>query len=316
MNSRTCMLHLAALACSCVRIPATVSPGDNKDDAGSSQQLEGASAAFDGQAGGSASSAEPTPSAAAAADPNVPTIAVAGTSTVAGDAIVAFMAPTSTTVTALTTTLTVPQQPLAVGTLFVLSGLQPNGANLQPIDNGILESVLTWGSSCAPGMQPAAYSTWWTSAQYVNSYGKEPGYVGCTGGDVMAVAPGDRLTVLYQLIGTQWQQTISNARDAKTVSFALDMQGQAQNKIVFLVSASAPSSDSTPVAPATAEAVFTDTLITFADPSPETCSNFSRGARDAVVGIKTSVSGLRCSIDKMVLRSQGAEAVDPAPPGP
>ena len=67
----------------------------------------------------------------------------------------------------LRTTLTVPAPPPATGTLFLWPGLDPapGGRNFLPIDNGVLQPVLTWGASCAPGQQPIQYSTWWISGQ-------------------------------------------------------------------------------------------------------------------------------------------------------
>ena len=108
------------------------------------------------------------------------------------------------------TTLIVPPKQAHQGTIFLWPGLQPGGANFYPIDNGVLQSVLTWGPSCAPGNQPPAYSTWWISAQYVNTYGNLTGYTGCLGGPIMAVNPGNQLLIQFKLNGTVWTQIVTN----------------------------------------------------------------------------------------------------------
>ena len=60
--------------------------------------------------------------------------------------------PVATQIVALSTVLTVPAKPPASGTLFLWPGLQPlpGGANFNPIGNGVLQPVLTWGGTCAP----------------------------------------------------------------------------------------------------------------------------------------------------------------------
>ena len=43
-------------------------------------------------------------------------------------------------------------------------GLQPDGpgANDQPLDNGVLQPVLTWGPTCAPNAPDGdPYGSWW-----------------------------------------------------------------------------------------------------------------------------------------------------------
>ena len=52
----------------------------------------------------------------------------------------------------LQTKLTVPTKPPPTGTVFLWPGVQPlrGGPNFAPVNNGVLQPVLTWGSSCAP----------------------------------------------------------------------------------------------------------------------------------------------------------------------
>ena len=108
---------------------------------------------------------------------------------------VEFDISTQTQIVGLHTTLTVPAKPPASGTLFLWPGLQPlpGGKNYDPIGNGVLQPVLTWGGTCAP-TAPNSYASWWISAQYVNTYGTDQGYTGCHGGQGMDVAVGDPST--------------------------------------------------------------------------------------------------------------------------
>jgi len=137
----------------------------------------------------------------------------------------------------LQTTLVVPPMPPATGTLFLWPGLDPlpGGANFLPINNGVLQPVLTWGSSCAPGHQPPAHSTWWISAQYVNTFGSEPGFVGCQGGQIMSVNVGDSLSIVMILNGTVWNQVVTDTQSGRSVDYQIDLQGQAQGVAYFQI---------------------------------------------------------------------------------
>jgi hypothetical protein len=86
---------------------------------------------------------------------------------------VAFWTTSGNEIVGLRTTLRVPAKPEPAGTIFLWPGLQPDrdGRNYFPIGNGVLQPVLTWGPSCAPGEKPRTYSTWWISGQYVNTQG-------------------------------------------------------------------------------------------------------------------------------------------------
>ncbi|KAI8615912.1 hypothetical protein BC830DRAFT_1120302 [Chytriomyces sp. MP71] len=113
-------------------------------------------------------------------------------------------------------------------TLFIWPGLQPGYAsNFLPIDNGVLQPVLTHGSSCAPN-QLGAQNEWWISAQYVNTVGQAPGYSGCYGGPAIQVQPGDTLRLDFSLAGTTWMQTVQSLGTGMSVSFAIDMENQGQ----------------------------------------------------------------------------------------
>ncbi|KAI9356282.1 hypothetical protein DFJ73DRAFT_641194, partial [Zopfochytrium polystomum] len=143
---------------------------------------------------------------------------------------------------------------------FLWPGLQPpgpgDGHNYYPIDNGVLQPVLTYGGpSCAPNQVDPAHSfdSWWISAQYVNTIGNYPNYMGCKGGPAMLVAPGDRLRTTITLqnpansdTSSIWVQTVTNIGKACTnggtdtpagcqVSYTIDLLGQYQRMALFIV---------------------------------------------------------------------------------
>ena len=251
----------------------------------------------------------PTPTPATV-DPNTPSIPVHGPSpSVQGYGAVTLQASQQTTVVDFTTTLTVPPAPGSNnGTLFLWPGLQPGGANYDPIDNGVLQPVLTWGNSCAPGQQPTPYSTWWVSSQYVNTYGHDPNYMGCYGGNIMSVAVGDQLLMHFYIEGSVWVQDVTDVQTGKKVTFSIDMQMQAQNLIEFIIESYGPE-------PMT-DVVFTDTTITFANPTASSCWPIARGPTDYVSPPSTSPNGLHCAIDEIVLRAQNVPVSALTPPGP
>lgn len=211
--------------------------------------------------------------------------------------------PTSNHIVSLETTLAVPALPPANGTLFLWPGLQPlpNGANFDPIGEGVLQPVLTWGGTCAPNA-PNDYSAWWISAQYVNVYNVEmtPGHTGCLGGDGMKVQVGDQLHITMTLSGTTWTQVVTDEQSGKKVDFEIDMLGQAQDWAIFDIESDArePVSD----------VVFTHTVLTFASPAASSCDPSVRGQDDYFSAPETSSDGTHCCYDKITLRGQGVAA--------
>ena len=199
----------------------------------------------------------------------------------------------------LQTAMVVPPEPPKSGTLFLWPGLQPNGANFDPINNGVLQPVLTWGPSCAPGKAPASYSTWWISGQYVNTNGSQTGYTGCNGGTIMSVAVGDKLDMDISLSGTIWTQTVTDERTSMSVAYSIDMMNQAQNLAYFVIEeySSAPVS----------EVIFTDTIITFGSADAADCKLSMRGQNDYVSVPVASSDGLTCTIQEIILRAQGIQ---------
>jgi hypothetical protein len=218
---------------------------------------------------------------------------------VSGYGSVLIAANASNEIVRLHTTLVVPPEPPPSGTLFLWPGLDPNGANFNPINNGVLQPVLTWGSSCAPGTQPRPYSTWWISSQYVNTNGNVSGYTGCSGGSVMSVNVCDTLDMDIQLSGTVWTQTVTDTQTNRTVTYSIDMKSQSQNLAYFVIEeySSAPVS----------EVIFTDTTITFASSVAADCKVNTRGQNDYVSTPVASSDGLTCSISQIILRAQGIQ---------
>lgn len=205
------------------------------------------------------------------------------------------------------TTMIVPETPPASGTLFLWPGLQPlrGGANYTTLDNGVLQPVLTWGPTCAPNAPAQSYKSWWISGQYVNTYitSSSPNYAsydGCHGGPGMSVAVGDTLDMRFVLNGTDWTQTVTDRRTSQSVSYTIDMLGQAQASAEFVIEeySSKPVSD----------VVFTSTVITFASSAKSVCQPAQRGATDYFSAPRLSADGLRCCIDKITLRAEGVAA--------
>ncbi len=200
----------------------------------------------------------------------------------------------------LQTTLVVPAQPPGAGTLFLWPGLQPQagGAGYAPIGNGVLQPVLAWGTSCAPGTEPATYATWWISAQYYDEEGTDPAHKGCYGGPIMAAPVAEALRVTMTLTGTVWHQTVVGS--GGSVGFEEDLAGQAQNRALFVIEgySAAPVSD----------VVFTDTTITFASSAPEDCAVAQRGQDDFVSTPVPSSDGTGCFIEQIILRAKGVPA--------
>lgn len=205
----------------------------------------------------------------------------------------------ATKITSLVTHLTVPEKPLPKGTLFLWPGLQPSpqSANFNPINNGVLQPVLSWGPSCALGAQPPKYTTWWVSAQYVNTKGSEPGFTGCQGGPIMEVSPGDVLEMSMWLNGEVWHQTVKDLNTQQSVAFDISLRGQDQNYADFII-------ERWNGATTKADVVFTDTTITWVDPRPYACSPKYVGPTDVFTTGIVSNGGTQCSVKTIILRAQ------------
>jgi hypothetical protein len=137
-------------------------------------------------------------------------------------------------------------------------GPATNSADFNPINDGVLQPVLSWGNSCAPTPQPSAFSGWWISGQYVNTFGADPGYTGCFSGDSLIVNPGDALLINMTLDSTTgiWLQTVTDANTNQSISFSINMQSQGQNWAYFAMEFWYGATMTTPV-------TFTNTTLTF-----------------------------------------------------
>ena len=216
-------------------------------------------------------------------------------------------------IVAFDTTMVVPETPAPSGTLFLWPGLQPvtGGANYSVLDNGVLQPVLTWGPTCAPHSPAQSYKSWWISGQYVNtnissSSPNYDAYHDCHGGPGMNVAVGDVLDMHFALDGTEWTQTVTNRSNSQSVSYTIDILGQAQGSAEFVIE----EYSSTPVS----DVVFTSSVITFASAAKSACQGVQRGTNDYFTAPRASADGLRCCIGKVTLRAEGVAATTPNSP--
>lgn len=222
--------------------------------------------------------------------------------------VTVFAAP-GNEIVRLTTTLVVPHLPLSKGgTVFLWPGLQPmpDYANFRPIGNGVLQSVLSWGPSCAPPPEPDRFPRpdgWWISGQYVNDMGNLVGFQGCFGGPIIGALPQDTLLINMSLAGSIWTQTILNQRSRETTAFGVDLRGQAQAYARFMIEpydgARAP------------DVTFRETTIGFARPDRQNCDLRERGPGDAVSARVLAGDRLSCFIGTIALRANRPKALNP-----
>jgi Putative Ig domain len=143
------------------------------------------------------------------------------------------------------TSITVPPLPTVPTTsgaaLFLWPGLDPlpSGVMYNPIGNGVLQPVLTFGPSCAPTTQPTPFSAWWISGQYVNTLGSDTGFMGCFSGNSLQVNPGDVLleNISLGVNSTVWTETITDVNTVQSVTFSEDLKGQAQGVAYWVIEA-------------------------------------------------------------------------------
>lgn len=169
-----------------------------------------------------------------------------------------------------------------------------------------MQPVLTWGGTCAPGA-PNDYTSWWISGQYVTNPSNIPGHSGCNGGPGMDVKVGDLLDIAMTLSGTVWTQVITDRQSGKTVSYPIDMLGQAQNWALFQIEV---PDGREPVS----DVVFTSTKITFAAPDAAACQPSARGTNDYFSAPQLSSDEMSCCVSKIILRGQGVAATSPNTP--
>jgi hypothetical protein len=205
------------------------------------------------------------------------------------------------------TTMLVPKEPPAGGTVFLWPGIQPlpSGANYQPIGNGVLQPVLTWGPSCAPGA-PSGHSTWWISPVYVNVSSRDSAYRGCHGGPVIEVEPTDLLDLEIYLDKPKWVQKVIERKSKEATEYALDMKGQAQGRAFFVIEL--PGN-----AKPTEDVVFTKSVLKMANAEPMACQPLYKGSEDYASKARVSADGTTCCIDHIILRAAGVPATTMPP---
>jgi hypothetical protein len=285
----------------------SVSSGDSAGD-GTTDSGQSVDAGSDGDADSSGDAGSEAGGSLCAGGMTWPASDEGGAGNVSGAGTVEFQASTTTQIVELKTTLTVPTKPASSGTLFLWPGLQPlpNGQNYNPIGEGVLQPVLTWGRSCAPN-SPTNPTGWWISAQYVNTYGYNQGHTGCLGGQSIDVQIGDQLDITMSLKGTVWSQLVLDRQSGQMATYDIDMAGQDQNWAIFRIeepTSTTPSSD----------VVFTSTTMTFAAADPMACQPTVRGLNDYVAPTQTSMDGTRCCVSRIILRAQGVPATTPNMP--
>jgi hypothetical protein len=234
--------------------------------------------------------------------------AVGVSTRVSGYAMVQFNVATTTHFEGLSTTLTVPEKPTTSPTLYAWPGLEPypGGANFNPVGQGVLQPVLTWGTSCG-SYAPPRPTGWWIAPQYVNPYTSDQSFYGCKGGKYIDVQVGDPLDITMSLKGTVWSQLVVDRSTRQMTSFDMDLKGQAQNWALFEIE---QPKQTKPVG----DVIFTDTTLTFAEPDPMACQPSKRGAQDYFTAPVLSQDGTKCCIAKIVLRAQGVPATTPNAP--
>jgi len=179
-------------------------------------------------------------------------------------------------ITSLSTTIIVPALPQPNGTVFIWPGLEPGRTNFWPINLGVLQPVLSFGPSCAPGAQPPLYSSWWISGQYVNTFGSRPGFTGCLGGPIMVARVGDVLSLQIFKRLNVWKQRITNLSDqGKTVAFSINLGNQYQNWAIFRIE------DYNGGAPVGNTFTFYNTSVQYANWDPSLCYIGQRGLLDS-----------------------------------
>lgn len=204
------------------------------------------------------------------------------------------------------TTLRVPSKPSPTrGTLFLWPGLQPLRSD-STIGYGVMQPVLTWGTSCAPGSL-STYDQWWISSQYVGSPPGSLTNIKCEGGPVMKVEVGDELDIEMKLEGTVWDQIVTNKSNGKSVNFKRDMKGQKQQWLINeieLTGATKPVDD----------VIFTSMVVKLSDSMPKACVPNVKGSTDYFTPPRASADGKTCCIDKLILRASGIKPSSPDAP--
>ncbi|KAJ3009415.1 UNVERIFIED_CONTAM: hypothetical protein HDU68_002713 [Siphonaria sp. JEL0065] len=215
-------------------------------------------------------------------------------------------------------TLTVPSAPVRpigdTATYFLWPGLQPgfaqNNLNFEPLGNGVMQPVLSFGPSCIPNVSPVLdyYSTWIISALYVNLNKQPTGNI-CNGGEVLIVSPGEQLLITMELVGTVWQQSIRSLQTSKTVSYSIDLKNQTQGRAELEVELYHAAVQYFPI-------TFESISLRVMQPDSGFCLNKAGTKVNNIKASETctegilSADGVSCRIDRCSFA-----AIAPAPPG-
>lgn len=218
------------------------------------------------------------------------------------DGTVMFQMPEGAEIIGLSTEMEVPNMPDPKGIIAIWPGLEPAAwsPTYGTLGYGIIQPVLVWGGvgSSLTSYAPPKYSSWWVEG-YVWNHVK-----GGYGGDIMTVAPGDRLKLSMTLNGTVWTQTVINTTNGKTVSYPTDMLGQVQGKAKFSIELKLDS-----VAGGLLPVSYINTKIQLAAPPAASnipgggswCYPSSVGPNDVVDIDGLSADGKTCSVRNITL---------------
>lgn len=198
------------------------------------------------------------------------------------------------------TTLQVPKPPSARQTLFIWPGLQSRDGAADPerIGNGVLQPVLTWGPSCAPKRPSDPYAGWWIAGMYVTLSSNIAGPTGCGGGDYLTTDLGDLLEIDMFLKDEKWVTTIKNVQMNKQVDYTIDLRGQVQNEVMWLIEVP----DGSSIRPVD-DTIWTQNVLTFSEPVTS-CQPDRIGSNDYFSAPVLSPDGLHCCWDKIILRAE------------
>ena len=198
------------------------------------------------------------------------------------------------------TTLQVPKPPTARQTLFIWPGLQSRDGAADPnrVGNGVLQPVLTWGPSCAPKRPSDPYAGWWIAGMYVTLSSNIAGPTGCGGGDYLSNDVGDLLEIDMFLKDEKWVTTIKNVQMNEMVDYTIDLRGQVQNEVMWLIEVP----DGSSIRPVD-DTIWTQNVLTFAEPVTS-CQPDRIGSGDYFSAPILSPDGLHCCWDKIIMRAE------------
>jgi hypothetical protein len=274
--------------------------GAGGSQGGASSAGQSGSAGAAGMMAGGAGAAGVTPKGGDACGADAMPVMMGKTSK-SGNGSVTIFTSGDNEVLSASMTMLVPKAPNPTsGVVFLWPGIQPSSSG-GISGYGVLQPVLTWGSSC----NGQGHKAWWISGQYVYFTGG----VGakCEGGDIMDVAIGDQLDIDMSLNGNVWTQVITNRSNGKTVKFDRDLMGQKQVEVLYEIELQTQAKPSEDV-------IFTASVIKFSKSAPESCMPRSQGSNDYFSAVRASADGKTCCIDKVILRASGVAASSPNMP--